>query len=171
MRKNVLFVALLLWGTGLLAQVEQMPRASLITRFKFEQLTGGIVVLHATLDNFKDTLNFILDTGSGGISLDSSTAVYFKLPLTPSDKTVKGIGGIRKLSFYNKATLHFPGLSVSNLDFHINDYEILTEVYGIQVDGIIGYSFLRRYIVGLNFDSQELQIFMSKNQKVTGAWR
>ena len=23
----------------------------------------------------------------------------------------------------------------------------------------------------LNFDSQELQIFMSKNQKVTGAWR
>ncbi|MFN8265080.1 MAG: aspartyl protease family protein [Chitinophagaceae bacterium] len=159
MRKNILLAILLSGALGLFAQETQMARAGLLTRFKFEQVTGGIVVVRATLNNFNDTLNFILDTGSGGISLDTATTLRLKLPLEPSDRTVRGIGGIRKLSFYKQGTLHFPGLIVSNLDFHVNDYEILSEVYGIRVDGIIGYSFLRRYIVALNYDAQEITVY------------
>ena len=34
-----------------------------------------------------------------------------------------------------------PGITVENLDFHINDYDILTSAYGMRIDGIIGYSF------------------------------
>jgi len=159
MRKNILLAILLSGALGLFAQETQMARAGLLTRFKFEQVTGGIVVVRATLNNFNDTLNFILDTGSGGISLDTATTLRLKLPLEPSDRTVRGIGGIRKLSFYKQGTLHFPGLIVSNLDFHVNDYEILSEVYGIRVDGIIGYSFFRRYIVALNYDAQEITVY------------
>ena len=141
------------------AQEDDLPPAKLLARFEYLQLNGGIVVLKARLDNFTDTLNFILDTGSGGISLDTLTASYYKLPLEPSDRTVRGIGGVRQLSFYRKGTLHFPGLDVDNLDFHINDYEILTEVYGIRVDGIIGYSFLRRFIVTLDYDKHEISVY------------
>jgi hypothetical protein len=36
---------------------------------------------------------------------------------------------------------------------------VLTEVYGIQIDGIIGYSFLSRYIVKVNFDSLKISVF------------
>ncbi len=141
------------------SQQADFPPAKLLTSFKFEQLTGGIVILHATLDNLTDTLNFILDTGSGGISLDTLTASYYKLPIVPSDRTVRGIGGTRNISFYNNGTLHFKGLTVENLDFHINDYEILTEVYGVRIDGIIGFSFLRRYIVGLDFNTQTISVY------------
>jgi hypothetical protein len=141
------------------AQEGDMPPATLLTRFEYLQLNGGIVVLKARLDQFSDTLNFILDTGSGGISLDTLTAAYYKLPLEPSDRTVRGIGGVRQLSFYKKGTLHFPGLEVNNLDFHINDYQILTEVYGIRVDGIIGYSFLRRFIVAIDYDKHQISVY------------
>lgn len=158
MRSCLLVYALLCLFTAKSQQVDY-PQARLLTSFKFEQLTGGIVIVHATLDNFGDTLNFILDTGSGGISLDTLTAAYYKLPLEASDKTIKGIGGVKALSFYKNGTLHFPGLDVSNLDFHINDYEILTEVYGFRVDGIIGYSFFRRYIVGLDYNTGLLSIY------------
>ena len=142
------------------AQSDELPPAKLLTSFKFEQLTGGIIILHATLNDFPDTLNFILDTGSGGISLDTLTALYYKLPLEPSDRTVRGIGGIKNINYYKNGTLHFPGLDVERLDFHINDYEILTEVYGLRIDGIIGFSFLRRYIVGIDYDKQLLSVYL-----------
>ncbi|MEJ8817303.1 aspartyl protease family protein [Lacibacter sp. H407] len=153
-------ICLLLLCFRLSAQNDEFPPAKLLTSFKFEQLTGGIIILHATLNDFPDTLNFILDTGSGGISLDTLTALYYKLPLEPSDRTVRGIGGIKNINYYKNGTLHFPGLDVERLDFHINDYEILTEVYGLRVDGIIGFSFLRRYIVGIDYDKQLMSVYM-----------
>ena len=61
----------------------------LLTRISFTQLTGGVVILRAQLDNFPDTLNFILDTGSSGISLDSTTVAYFKLQPVASDRTIR----------------------------------------------------------------------------------
>jgi hypothetical protein len=52
------------------AQEEFVPApAKLIARFPFKLLTGGIITLRARVSNFPDTLTFILDTGSGGISL------------------------------------------------------------------------------------------------------
>ncbi|RXK61013.1 signal protein PDZ [Lacibacter luteus] len=152
-------MCLLLLCGKLVAQEKSFPPARLLTSFHFEQLSGGIIVLHATLNNLPDTLNFILDSGSGGISLDTLTALYYRLPLEPSDRTVRGIGGIKPIHYYKNGTLHFPGLDVEHLDFHINDYEILTSVYGLRVDGIIGYSFLRRYIVGLDFDKQLISVY------------
>jgi len=64
-------------------------RAKLISSFSFRQLNGGIVVVKARLDNNADTLHFILDTGSGGISIDSATASRYALPLTESDRAAE----------------------------------------------------------------------------------
>ena len=152
----------LLMGKLLAAQEEFIePPSKLITRIPFTQLTGGIVILQAKLGEFPDTLNFILDTGSSGISLDSTTAAYLKLKPTPSERTIRGIAGIRKVSFLYNQQLHFPGLDIDSLDFHINDYAILTAVYGERIDGIIGYSILNRYIIKVDYDSLKLD-FCSK---------
>ena len=63
------------------------------------------------------------------------------------------------LNFAFDKTLHFPGLNVENLNFHINNYEVLSSVYGERIDGIIGYSFFSRYIVQINFDSLWIDIY------------
>jgi hypothetical protein len=150
---------LLLASLPLAAQEEFIePPAKRLTRIPFTQLTGGIVIIQATLNDFPDTLNFILDTGSSGISLDSTTADYLKLNPVATERTIRGIAGIRKVSFLYKQKLHFPGLTVENLDFHINDYAILTSVYGERIDGIIGYSLLSRYILEINYDSLKINI-------------
>jgi hypothetical protein len=125
----------------------------------FTQLTGGIIILHATFDDYKDSLNFVLDTGSGGISLDSITSDYYHLKLVPSDRIVRGIAGIRYVSFANDHTLHMQGITVKNLDFHVNNYEILSSAYGMHIDGIIGYSFFRRFIVVIDYDEMQIKVF------------
>ena len=140
-------------------EIIEPPEAKLITRFPFQLLSGGIIILEAKLDDYTDTLNFILDTGSGGISLDSSTAEYFGIKTTASDKTIRGIAGVKNVRFAMDHKLKLPDLEVKNLDFHINDYTLLTSVYGMRIDGIIGYSFLRRYIVTLNYDENIMSVY------------
>ena len=75
------------------------PPSRLLTKVPFIQLTGGIIIMQAKLDNFPDTLNFVLDTGSSGISLDSNTAEYLGLKPEPTNKTIRGIAGIKNVSF------------------------------------------------------------------------
>jgi hypothetical protein len=134
-------------------------KANYITRFPFKQFSGGVMVVKAKLNNIKDSLNFILDTGSGGISLDSTTASNLNIKLTPSDTIITGMGNSHKVSFAFNQRLHFPGLTIERLNFHVNDYDVLTSVYGEKVDGIIGYSFFRRYIVKVNFDSSIIEVY------------
>lgn len=134
------------------------PPSKKLTRIPFTQLTGGIVIIQAKLKPFEDTLNFVLDTGSSGISLDSTTAAYLKLNPIATNRTIRGIAGIRNVPFLYNQTLQFPALTVDSLDFHVNDYSILTAVYGEQIDGIIGYSLLRRFIVKINYDSLFIDI-------------
>ncbi len=135
------------------------PQAKLITRFPFKQYSGGVMIVRAVLGELKDSFNFILDTGSGGISLDSTTCAFYNLKPRPSDTTIRGMGGEHKVSFLFNQKLHFPGLTVERLNFHINDYDILSSVYGEKIDGIIGYSFFSRYIVNINFDTSEISVY------------
>jgi len=134
------------------------PAAKHVTFVPFYMLTGGIMIVRATLDDHKDSLNFVLDTGSGGISLDSATAAYLRVEQKMSDKTVRGIAGVKTVEFTYDHTLHMEGLSVDHLDFHINDYDILTSAYGVRIDGIIGYSFLRRYIVSIDYEKMVFEV-------------
>lgn len=164
--KKLLYSALLLLITVVgNAQEEFIEPSRFITKFHFRQLTGGVILLNGRFDNFPDTLNFILDTGSGGISLDSTTTEFFKLKGTPSNRTIRGIAGIRNVSFLHNRKLHLEGLTVDSLSFHINDYSILNTVYGERIDGIIGYSLLSRYIVKVDYDSSKIEFWTKGSLK------
>ena len=164
--KKYFYTILLLMGFQFsFAQEEFIEPSKFITKFHFRQLTGGVILMQGRFDSFTDTLSFILDTGSGGISLDSTTTVEFGLKPAPSDRIIRGIAGIRKVSFLNNRKLHLPGLSIDNLNFHINDYSILNAVYGERIDGIIGYSVLSRYILKLDYDSLKIEFWTKGNMK------
>ena len=167
-----LFVTHVVISTNLRAQEQFVePSSRLLTSFPFRQLSGGVILLRARFSNFPDTLNFILDTGSGGISLDSATVKYFGVTPTPSEMTILGIAGLRKVSFLYNQKLILPGLTVDSLNFHINDYEILSSVYGEKIDGIIGYSLLSRYIFRLDYDSSKAYIYTNGRMKYPrGGW-
>lgn len=135
-------------------------KAKLITQFHFKQLSGGVILLKARFNELTDTFNFILDTGSGSISLDSTTTAEYNIPHIPSGRSITGIAGVSKVDYTRNNSLTLPGLRIDSLDFYINDYEILSSVYGIKIDGIIGYSFLHRYIVKINFDSLHIKVYL-----------
>lgn len=161
MKRLLYSILILLSSIASFSQEEFIEPSKFLTRISFEQLTGGVILIHGKFDSFPDTLNFILDSGSGGISLDSLTTKDFGLKGIPSNRTIRGIAGIRTVSFLMNSTLHLPNLTIDSLNFHINDYSILDAVYGRRIDGIIGYSVISRYIIKINYDSSKIE-FWSK---------
>lgn len=134
-------------------------RAVFLTKFKFQLLSGGVIIVNAQIENHPDTLNFIFDTGNSGISLDSITASKLNLKVASSNSFIKGISGIRKAYFVKNYSLQLPSLKVENLNFHVSDYELISSTYGITIHGIIGNSFFRQYIVKIDYNSQEISIY------------
>lgn len=141
------------------------PPSRELTKFTFTQFTGGVVLVKALLNNFTDSLTFILDTGSGGISLDSTTVAGLGLQPSAPERIIRGIGGTRKVGFLKNQTLNIHGLVVDSLNFHVIDYDVLSSLYGEKIDGIIGYSVLSRYIVKLNYDKQEISFWSNGSLK------
>jgi hypothetical protein len=160
-RRFTVFLLLSLFLSPLLRAQEIVPErpARHLTRFGFRQFSGGIILVRATVGQNKDSFNFILDTGSGGISLDSSTCSENLIITHPSDTSITGIAGSKKVSYVFNETLHFPGLAVTGLNFHVTDYSLLSSSYGEKIDGIIGYSFFSRYLIKINFDSLVMDIY------------
>lgn len=156
---RILFSFLFFPFTVFSQEILSVESASFITRFPFKMYSGGVMILQAKFENLPDSMNFILDTGSGGISLDSATCEEFNIKTTATDTTITGIGGKRKVHFVFDKQLSLPGLTLQHLNFHVNNYEVLTSVYGEKIDGILGYSFFNRYVVDINFDSMYVSIY------------
>ena len=140
-------------------EIRNEQPAKFITKFHFRQLIGGVILVQGRFNNIEAPLNFILDTGSGAISLDSATTEEFHIPHVSSGRTISGIAGVRQVDYSRHNRLAFPGLIIDSLDFYINNYDVLTDVYGEKIDGIIGYSFFSKFIVKIDFDSLTIEVY------------
>jgi Aspartyl protease/PDZ domain len=161
-------ILIMVCSVSAFAQKKSGNSAKFITQVPFTTFTGGVVVIRALLVGYPDTLNFIMDTGSGGISLDSTTCIRLNITPVLTDKLIMGIGGIRQLRYVNNRSLKLGTLQVDSLNFHVSDYDILSSVYGDRIDGIIGYSFLSRYIVRIDYDSSQMYVYTKGNIKYPG---
>lgn len=150
---RALTLPLLLFALRLTAQPTPL------TRTPFLQVTGGVVIIQAQLAPFSDTLQFIFDTGSSAISLDSATAHYLGLRPTFDGLLIRGIAGIREVPQLRNQSLTIGSLRTDSLNFYINDYSVLTSIYGVRIDGVIGYALLSRYIVSIDYEKQYIEWF------------
>ncbi|MFZ9694925.1 MAG: aspartyl protease family protein [Chitinophagaceae bacterium] len=135
----------------------QAQPAPPLTRIPFLHVTGGVIIIQAQLAPHEDTLQFIFDTGSSGISLDSATASYLGCKPTHDGLLIRGIAGVREVAQLRQQTLTIGDLKTDSLDFYINDYSVLTSIYGVRIDGVIGYAMLSRYIVSIDYEKQFME--------------
>jgi hypothetical protein len=156
LRSRFLLAVLLL---AVLQASSQTLTPAPLTRVPILQVTGGVVIIQAQLSPFGDTLQFIFDTGSSGISLDSATAHYLGLRPTFEGLLIKGIAGVREVPQLRNQSLTIGDLRTDSLTFYINDYSVLTSIYGVRIDGVIGYAMLSRYIVSIDYEKQYMEWF------------
>lgn len=127
-----------------------------LARVKFSRFSGGIVMFPVLINHQKDTLNFIMDTGSSGMFLDSVTALRTGIAMSRETRRVRGIGGPQEVAFSPDNVLQINGLYVSGINFHIINLSVLSSMYGKKIDGIAGSPLLMRYILKINYDRNEM---------------
>ena len=132
-------------------RVPNLPTDRFLGSIRFRVLIGGIILGKIRLGDFPDSLNFIFDTGCGGISLDSMTALRLDLTPHPSASYIRGIAGMRPEKLLDGMRLHFGEVTLDSVTMQVNNYEILSSVYGEKVDGILGYTFFSRYLVRVDY--------------------
>jgi hypothetical protein len=136
-----------------------LPQDRYLTSFRFRVLNGGIVLGKVKVNDFPDSLNFIFDTGCGGASLDSLTALHYHLTPRLSPNYIRGIAGRCQQRLLEGMKLSVGSITLDSLTMQVNDYDILSSVYGEKIDGIIGYSFFARYLVWIDYDSNKMDIY------------
>lgn len=136
-----------------------LPAKRYLSTFRFQVLNGGIILGKVKLNNFPDSLNFIFDTGCGGVSLDSTTCEHFRLSPVASPNIIRGIAGTCHQHILRDMSLSIGTVVLDSLTIQVNDYNILSSVYGVKIDGIVGYSFFSRYLVWVNYDSSMMDIY------------
>jgi len=140
-------------------KIEGNSQSRLISTNSFLQVTGGVIIIQAQLETFPDTLQFIFDTGSSGISLDSSTAKFLGLQPTYTGQLIRGVGGIREVPSLQHKSLKVGQLQADSLNFYVNDYSVLTSIYGVRIDGVIGYALLNRFAIQIDYEKQLMSWF------------
>ncbi|MBX2931692.1 MAG: aspartyl protease family protein [Chitinophagaceae bacterium] len=159
LKKIFISLSLFIFLKGFAQEEFVPPQAKFIAKFPFTQLIGGLIMIQASVDTSTTSLNFLLDTGSGGISLDSSTVERLGFVTHPTERQIRGIAGVRKVPFTYGHYLNFTDFATDTFSFHINNYALLSSVYGTEINGVIGFSFLRRYIVKIDYDNQQIEIY------------
>ena len=122
------------------------------------ELRNGHIVLDAAIGGHSATL--IVDTGSGLGSLDTTFAERIGI-LADEDSAIREVHGTGKVP----ATLAtVPHLRVGPLEYRDRKVLLLplaaiSRASGYQVDGILGWDFLKDYVVRIDFAARTMTLF------------
>lgn len=118
---------------------------------------------HAYVDveiNGQGPFHFVFDTGAVNVM---TPATAERLGLGPKGSVkATGTGGSQSVGTAKVQTITLGGLSQSNQTFYVVDLPS-TAGDGVQVDGLIGYEWLKQFPVKFDYDANELTIYADKN--------
>jgi len=103
--------------------------------------------------------DFILDTGAGNTSLDLNTAKRLGVKLGATF-SVGGAGPSRvSAARVDDASVSVEGSSITQPVVSAIDLSRLPRLEGHRIDGILGYDFISRYVMAIDYARHELRIY------------
>jgi hypothetical protein len=115
-------------------------------------LEANHIILQAQVNDHAP-IGFIVDTGDGHESINASRAAALGLSSYGSTASYGG-GNLVQFSFATGATFTFPGIELHNQHVDLLDQTGLEKALGIPLGGLLGYDFLSRFIVEIDYDAK-----------------
>ena len=117
------------------------------------EFVGNHIYLHARVDN-SDLLWFLLDTGASASYLDQQRAK--SLELMDQAKSVKNV------------SISFPGVRLLNQNFSVQSLGF-SAYDGHAIDGMLGYNFINRLVIEIDYVSRTVNFYEPQNYKYSGS--
>jgi predicted aspartyl protease len=101
---------------------------------------------------------FVLDTGASVSVITPDTARSAGVEPTGESPTAVGAGGPVRARFARLKTLRVGPRSARNLEVAVMNLDRIEKPLGIRVAGLIGYNFLRKYVVIIDYRAGRLHL-------------
>jgi hypothetical protein len=124
------------------------------------------IILQAQV-NGHAPIGFLVDTGDGHESINAARAAAFGLSSYGSTASYGG-GNLAQFSFATGATFTFPGIELHNQHVDLLDQTGLEEALGLPLGGLLGYDFLSRFIVEVDYDARIMTLHKPSAWHYTG---
>lgn len=131
--------------------------ATMRARIPFENKNGSII-LSVRINNFARPLRLLFDTGADGMAVSQTLADEIGLTVTRQNNA-SVVGSNVAIQVSDKNTVLLDTLKLENMGIAI------FPKMGHDVDGIIGNTLVKRFIVQVDYDKSELSLFDFGNFK------
>jgi predicted aspartyl protease len=130
--------------------------SSVKTRFR---LAGGVepLILLPVQVNGRGPFDFILDTGAGTSLLSSELAERLGVKITGSKEGQSAAGKVA-VSLAKVSSFAIGSTRLDDVDVGIVDLSQIAKTIGANVDGDLGYNFLRYFRVTLDYRNYEIRL-------------
>ena len=123
--------------------------------FRLASPVKPLVLVGAFVDG-KGPYTFALDTGASMTAVSPALASTLKIE-TGEDVSMTGAGGMLKAAVGRVASLAVGAASLENLSVVVSDFlEMIGQAVGGPLDGVVGYNFLRRFRVTIDYPNSML---------------
>ncbi|HVB02526.1 MAG TPA: hypothetical protein VNE41_02280 [Chitinophagaceae bacterium] len=119
---------------------------------------GVHIIIAVTVDNYREPLHFIFDTGSEVNVLSDRWKKIFRLYAYRSGDLSGAGNGLKVLPITEIKTLHVGRGELLNQDFYLEHLRNL-DTHSERIDGIIGYHLLASYIVKIDFNDRVIELY------------
>ena len=129
-------------------------------------MEGNHIVLQVQV-NGHPPIGFIVDTGDGAELINTPRAAAFGL--TPYGSTASyGGGNLAQFSFASGATFTFLGMELNNQHVGLLDQTGLEKALGVPLGGLLGYDFLSRFVVEIDYKTKTMTLHQPSTWHYTG---
>ncbi|NER10415.1 retropepsin-like aspartic protease [Muriicola jejuensis] len=119
-------------------------------------LVENLIFLEVTINDNENPLNFLFDSGAGITVVETKVAKQLALNINAESKIATS--GKTLLSKESTSNILKIGrkIKLNNIDLILMDLNHLSEYLNTNVDGVIGYDLLKKFITETNIDRGEI---------------
>jgi predicted aspartyl protease len=140
-------------GLDASARSDEAKRATLKSvPFKLAKPDKPLILLQ-TIVNRKGPYRFVLDTGAGPTMISPELAKKLEVKRDETHKAV-GAGGSLEVRFATLSSLAVGGTQLEGLMVGIMDLRGISKAIETDIDGIVGYNFLKKFRVSIDYPTQ-----------------
>lgn len=131
------------------------------------ELYANVIFLRASV-NGSEPLSFIFDTGAGINVVNAERAANLRLARAGGGVDAKGTGGSVTGSLAVGATVSLPGVSALGQRIAVLPIQSLEPRVGRRVDGILGYDFIRGFVVEIDYERSTISFHDPRSYRYAG---
>ena len=132
------------------------------------QLTErGHIFVPIRVNNSKP-LWFVLDSGSSNSLLDKNLIKDLKLKVEAVGEATGAGEGADEVLLASDVSLNLSGIKLRNQEVPAIDFRALEKALGRNIDGMLGYDFIRRFVVEVNYEAKIIKIYNAAKYRYRG---